>query len=158
MPQLDISTYPSQLFWLLITFTSLYFILSKFIIPRISRVLLKRSDAIDGKLRQAFILRQKSESLLADYESIIAGSRVKAEACSSQMEMELSKKMAFENKKIMDNISSRIASSEKSIANSNKEIINNISPQVIDLSQEILFKLTDKKLDKSLLNKYHREV
>ncbi|MBT7451768.1 MAG: F0F1 ATP synthase subunit B', partial [Rhodospirillaceae bacterium] len=42
MPQFDPSTFSSQLFWLLICFVVLYWVISKFAIPRIGDILEQR--------------------------------------------------------------------------------------------------------------------
>ena len=46
MPQLEISTFPSQIFWLVVSFLLLYLILSKIIVPRIASVLKDRENEI----------------------------------------------------------------------------------------------------------------
>ena len=42
IPQLDIVSYPSQLFWFFLSFSILYFIVSKSVIPRIENIVRKR--------------------------------------------------------------------------------------------------------------------
>ena len=42
MPQLDVTTWPSQLFWLAITFLALYIVISRIAIPRTGGVIEKR--------------------------------------------------------------------------------------------------------------------
>ncbi|MDA0332531.1 MAG: hypothetical protein O3C30_05120, partial [Proteobacteria bacterium] len=42
LPQLDISTWPSQLFWLVVLFTAGYTLMAKFVTPRIGSVLEER--------------------------------------------------------------------------------------------------------------------
>ena len=42
MPQLEISTFPSQIFWLVVSFLILYIIMAKVIVPRISSVIKNR--------------------------------------------------------------------------------------------------------------------
>jgi hypothetical protein len=48
MPQLDNVTYLSQIFWCFITFTSLYFILLKKILPHIAKILKLRKKLINN--------------------------------------------------------------------------------------------------------------
>ncbi len=42
MPQLDFSTFPNQIFWLLVTLVVIYFVLSRIALPRIGSVLAER--------------------------------------------------------------------------------------------------------------------
>ena len=53
MPQLDISTWPPQLFWLAVTFIALYFVISRVAIPRTGGVIALRKSTIDGDLASA---------------------------------------------------------------------------------------------------------
>ena len=46
MPQLEITTYPSQIFWLVVSFLILYLIMSKIIIPKIASVIKSRESEI----------------------------------------------------------------------------------------------------------------
>jgi hypothetical protein len=48
MPQLDRVTFVSQIFWCLLTFSSLYFILLKKTLPQIAKVLKLRKKKIDS--------------------------------------------------------------------------------------------------------------
>ena len=53
MPQLDVTTWPSQLFWLAITFLALYIVISRIAIPRTGGVIEKRKATISGDLAAA---------------------------------------------------------------------------------------------------------
>ena len=57
MPQLDTSTFTSQLFWLIVCFFSMLFIMSRFIVPRIADILEQRQRKIDGYLNKAHNIR-----------------------------------------------------------------------------------------------------
>ena len=46
LPQLDYSTWASQIFWLFLVFGALYFVLATFILPRLREGLSERSDRI----------------------------------------------------------------------------------------------------------------
>ena len=50
LPQLDITTWPSQLFWLVVTFVIGYFLISLLVAPSISSVLENRSNKISDDL------------------------------------------------------------------------------------------------------------
>ena len=53
MPQLAFSTYPTQIFWLLVTLAVIYFILSRVALPRIGGVLAERAGTITNDLAKA---------------------------------------------------------------------------------------------------------
>ena len=67
MPQLDPSTFGSQLFWLLVCFGALYLVLSFIVIPRIDKTLAARAETLEGNLAEAENLRVQAE---AAFESL----------------------------------------------------------------------------------------
>ena len=47
MPQLDLSTFPSQLFWLAVVFIVLYVLMARLGLPKIGTVLAERRQRIE---------------------------------------------------------------------------------------------------------------
>lgn len=63
MPQLDISVYPSQLFWLGLSFVVLYGFMRWMVTPRVSRILHKRNSMLEKKLEDIDVFRKEIEQL-----------------------------------------------------------------------------------------------
>ena len=61
LPQLDYSTWASQIFWLFLVFGALYFVLATFILPRLREGLSERSDRISDDLDQASNMQREAE-------------------------------------------------------------------------------------------------
>jgi len=89
MPQLDVTTYASQLFWLLVTFVPFYLVVYKIALPRISEVLEARQDKIDDDLKKATARKEEAEAVLAEYEKLQADSRAKAQEALRQVQEEM---------------------------------------------------------------------
>jgi len=53
MPQFDISWFPSQIFWLVVTFAIFYFVLSNFVLPQLGAAIEGRASKIEGDLARA---------------------------------------------------------------------------------------------------------
>ena len=79
MPQLDTSSFTSQLFWLIICFFSMMFIMSKFIIPKISEIMEQRQRKIDSYLNKAADFKQQAEAALLKYQDALAKATAKAD-------------------------------------------------------------------------------
>ena len=80
MPQFDVTTYPSQIFWLIVCFAALFFVLSKLLIPKISEVLQVRQEKIEDDLMRAEKLKNEAADVLEAYNKAIAEARGKAQA------------------------------------------------------------------------------
>ena len=75
LPQLDFSTYPSQLFWLVISFALLLYLMKNRALPRVTEILETRQARIQGDLDQAAALRGEAEAAAAQYEQAVAQAR-----------------------------------------------------------------------------------
>jgi F-type H+-transporting ATPase subunit b len=63
-PPFQTSTFPSQLFSLLIAFVVLYVIVSRLALPRVGKTIDDRQSAIDGDLAAAQKLKDESDAAL----------------------------------------------------------------------------------------------
>ena len=78
MPQLDPQYWFSQIFWLILTFGTLFVLLSKFILPKISNNLEIRKSQILENIEMAEKQRLESENKIKEYEKIILDSKNQA--------------------------------------------------------------------------------
>lgn len=69
MPQLDISTYLPQLFWLIVIFSVMLGVFIGLFLPKITRILQKRLDVIDQADRKIENLKISNLSLQKSYET-----------------------------------------------------------------------------------------
>lgn len=79
LPQLDAHTYPTQIFWLVVTFVILYAIMSKVALPRIAEVLEERQERIADDIETAERLRSEAAAVQAEYEKALADARGRAQ-------------------------------------------------------------------------------
>jgi F-type H+-transporting ATPase subunit b len=80
MPQLDSSTFLSQIFWLIVTFGVLYWLLKTRALPKVSEVLEARQDRIASDLDRAATLRAEAEAAARKQEEVVAQAHARANA------------------------------------------------------------------------------
>ena len=78
MPQLNPEFWISQIFWLTLTFGILYVVLSKLILPKISKNLELRKSLIQENIEAAETQRKESETKLKNFDEIVSKSKVDA--------------------------------------------------------------------------------
>ena len=78
MPQFAFETFTGQIFWLVLSFGIMYFLLSRFILPKIDQGLTNRGDRIADDLDEASRMQKQAEQAEADYEQAVADARAKA--------------------------------------------------------------------------------
>jgi F-type H+-transporting ATPase subunit b len=83
-PPFDTTTYPSQLFWLAITFAVLFAVLWRIALPRIGGAIAARKGQIDGDLATAQAHRKAAEDASAAYDAALAAARSRAHALAEE--------------------------------------------------------------------------
>ncbi|MEO0362445.1 MAG: F0F1 ATP synthase subunit B' [Pseudomonadota bacterium] len=116
MPQLDFTSWPSQIFWLVVAMVALFYILKSVALPRISEGLEERSDAIEDDLDRAAEFRKRAEEAEAAYEKALADARAKAQEIAQETRDEIQKEVDAALAKADAEIAARTAEGEKRIA------------------------------------------
>jgi F-type H+-transporting ATPase subunit b len=78
LPQLDPSSFPSQIFWLAVSFLLLFWLFKTKALPRVGEVLESRQDRIAADLDRATKLREEAEAALVRYQKVVADAQGKA--------------------------------------------------------------------------------
>ena len=84
LPQMNVDTFASQLFWLVLTFGILMIVMNRFAIPNISGAIVRRQGQIQGDLASAEELQQQATESLKAYESSLASARSRALALADE--------------------------------------------------------------------------
>ena len=75
LPQLDFSTYTSQIFWMFAGFILLYILFAKKSIPEISSSVESRRDKIESDLNNAHDFKEQANKVHAEYEAALQAAR-----------------------------------------------------------------------------------
>ena len=98
MPQLDFSTFPNQIFWLVVSITVLYFILSRVALPRIGSVMAERAGTIANDLAAAEQLKLQAAEAERAYGKALDDARAAAnkviEAAKAEIQADLNAAIA----------------------------------------------------------------
>ena len=154
LPQLDISTWPTQLFWLVISFSVGYFLVSTFVIPSISTVLEKRSDKLSSDLNKAKKAQEDAKNAFNAYQASLNDARIEAAntlaKAAAEAKLDTAKREAALNKKLDANSKK----AEEKISKIREETLSSLSELATDISQKIITDLTPIKVQKSVVKKY----
>jgi len=125
-PPFDTSTFPSQLFWLAITFFTLYFLLSRWLLPRIGSALEERRDRIADDLDAAAQMRSQAEETAAAYEQSLADARAKAAGLAAEAKAEMDKVIEEETRTATQAAEAKMAEAEARINAAKATAIENV--------------------------------
>ncbi len=141
MPQLDISTWLPQLFWLAVTFCILYYVVSSMIIPRTGGVIELRKSTVENDLAQAGKLRSESEAALKSYDEALVSARSKASALSAEARAKLGAEADAQVSKLNSELAAKISSAEKAVAAAKAKAMDSIDSIAGELSSDIVGRL-----------------
>jgi F-type H+-transporting ATPase subunit b len=149
MPQLDISAWPPQLFWLAISFALLYFVVSKLIIPRTGGVIELRKSTIEGDLAAATRNKAESEAALKAYEASLAEARTKAGAEALQIRNALHAETESARNKLDADLSAKAADADKKITTAKNKALAGVEAMASDIASSIVDQLAGTKVTKT---------
>lgn len=140
LPQFDTSTYASQIFWLTVSFTLLYLLMSRMSLPRITEVMEMRQTQKDNNLNRAGQMHEEAEKIEATYQETLQKAREDAQERMTQAENKASARFSEENARFLEHTRNRLASAEQNIAKAKAEALHSLA----DISAEIAAEITQK--------------
>ena len=84
LPQLDATTYASQVFWLLVTFALLYLLMDRVFLPRLGGVIEERRNRIADDYDQAAEFSRQAEDAQTAYDRSLADAKARAASISAE--------------------------------------------------------------------------
>jgi F-type H+-transporting ATPase subunit b len=115
LPQLDLTTFPSQIFWLAVTCFVLFHLMNKIALPRIASALEERADAIADDLDRAEEFKRKAGEAETAYQQALADARTTAQGIVAETRAEIQKDVDAAMATADAEISARAGESEKRI-------------------------------------------
>lgn len=144
MPQLDFSTFPNQIFWLVVALVVIYLVLSRIALPRISSILAERQNTISGDVAAAEDYKAKAREAEAAYEKALADARSQAQKIVAEMQAELKKQIDAATANADADITARAAASETKIAEIRSNALVTVEAVAKDTAAEIVAALGGK--------------
>lgn len=141
MPQLDVSTYTSQIFWLCVSFLMMFFIMSQFIVPKISEIMSQRQRKIDDYLSAAHEFKMQTEEIVEKYEEALEKANKKADEAMGKARQTVQELIDKSQKEADDKLKLRLSESEKQIAEIRQDAAEKAEIISIDLAADIAAKI-----------------
>lgn len=134
-PAFDTTWYASQLFWLAILFTVLYLTLSRFVLPKLSDTLEKRSDRIASDLDQAARLNDQATEAQKALELRVAQARNKARETSEKAREKMEAEMTSEIARVDAEIEKKLEAADTRISALRASAMKNVEQIAIDTAE-----------------------
>jgi F-type H+-transporting ATPase subunit b len=151
MPQFDPAFFAPQLFWLAVTFITLYILMSKVALPKIGAVLDERQRKIDDNLDKAAQLKAEAEAAIAAYEKALADSRSHAHAVIKEASDRLAKQADDRTRELSAKLSEQIKAGEVRIAAAKDKALANVRDIALDVAGATVARLVGASPDQGSL-------
>jgi len=147
LPQFEPGFFTAQIFWEAITFLVLLYLMTKFIIPKINRLLDQRATIIQNDLDTAARSRKESEHLLAEYQRKLDKLHEEADTIMAQARKEMIERHALSMRQLEEDIQRKKQKFREEIDFAKQQAtkeVRNIFAEVAILAAE---KLIEKNMD-----------
>lgn len=138
MPQLDITTFGNQIFWLMVTLVVIYFVLSRIALPRIAAVLAERQGTITNDLAAAEDLKAKAVEAEEAYNKALADARAEAQAIVAEAKAEIKADLDAATAKADAEIAAKAAEGEKKIAEIRAGALESVKEVATETAAEVI--------------------
>jgi len=117
VPQMEFADYFPQIAWSIFAFSTLYFLMAKLALPRITNILESRQRRLDQDLELAEKLRDEATAALAGYESLMAAAHAKTEIILLEARETLQRETVQRLDALKAQLESKVTESERRIQN-----------------------------------------
>ena len=141
MPQLEPSSFISQIFWLTITFLTLWFVMSFFIVPRITSIIDERQQKIGVDIQKAEKVNQKALAVLERYQTMLEKAQNEIDEKIAFQKAEIEASAELKKAEISQYLTQKIVNNEKMIKKEREETLQSAGKIADQVAELILQKL-----------------
>ena len=158
LPQLDFTTWPTQIFWLVVSFALAYILMWRVALPRIGSVLEERHNRIQGDLKRAKAASENAEQARQAFEVMLAESREKASAVMREATESIRNKMERKIKTSNASTAEKMAEAEKDIAEAKARAMIDVVDIASTSAAEAVAQLTNIKISQADATKQVKKI
>lgn len=140
-PAFDASTFPSQIFWLAISFVILYVVLSRVILPKLGGVIEQRKGRIAADLDEAARMKSEADEALVEMDKQLAKARADARAKAEQTRAGIDARIAEASAAKASELDVKLSEAETRIDAMKSEAMANVAAIATTTTSAILAQL-----------------
>jgi F-type H+-transporting ATPase subunit b len=141
LPQLDVGSFSSQLFWLAVFFLIVFLFMMLVAVPRLAGILDARRGKIDGDIGEAERLRALAAEAQKTYDATMAEARGRARRLLAEAEEQNAAQLAERTRAAHDEAERRIADAVRRIEGARLAAMRGIRAMAVDLVADITVKI-----------------
>ncbi|WP_425410973.1 F0F1 ATP synthase subunit B [Hyphococcus sp.] len=143
LPQLDPAWWPSQLFWLVVTFGVLYWLMAGRFLPSLGGAIEERRDRIADDLDQASEFKRQADEAEAAYNKALADARAKAQSIAADTRADVDKEIAALQAETDEALDNQLDAAEARIAKMKTDAAEKVREAARDTTRAVVEALID---------------
>jgi F-type H+-transporting ATPase subunit b len=145
LPQFDFAFFPGQIFWLAITFTVLYILMSRIALPGVARTQEKRRAAIAADLAAASAANEEAKKLIASYEKTLADAHAEGRAILNDLTRKTAQQLMDRQAEQQQILNKRLLEAEARIGAARAAALADAQGAIAELADIALEKIVGSK-------------
>ena len=153
LPQLDLSTYPSLMFWSIASLIIGYILMRYLVTPNIKSILNSRETNIQNDLVKAKTSSQEAEKIRQSIVKSQDDIKSKSQKIISESILETKLSIEKKDKEISKKLELKVAEAEERIFDTQNIVINEVINNAEEITANVVKKFTNIKYNKSNIKK-----
>ncbi len=153
LPQLNLNTYPSLVFWSVVFLIIGYFFMRYLVTPNIKSILNNRETNIQNDLVKAKSSSQETEKIKENIISTQTELKSRSQLIVNQALSETKQNIEKKEKEITQKLNEKVVKAEQKILDTQKLVIQEVIKNAEELTSNVIENITDLKYDKVEGNK-----
>ncbi len=152
LPQMDTTTFASQLFWLAVLFGVLYVVLSRVALPKIGQVIEERRDRIADDLDKASQLKAETDKAIESYETALAEARARAHKMAQETRDAINEDVEQQKAALEEKLAGKLADAEQSIKATKETALANVREVAVDTAAAVVVQILGDEADQGAVD------
>lgn len=152
MPQLEVADFAPQIFWLVVTFGTLYLIMARAALPRVADILRTREERIANDVDRAESLNKEARKALEGYEKSLSDARARAHEIAQEKREEVQAEIKEAHAQAEEGLAKKTQDAETRISAARDAAMANLREIATAAAGEIVNKLMGARPDASKLD------
>ena len=148
LPQLDFNTYPSLIFWSVVSLIIGYILMKYLVTPNIKSILNNRETNIQNDLVKAKTSSQETEKIKENIINSQTELKSRSQLIVNQALSETKQNIEKKEKDINQKLNEKVVQAEKQIMETQKLVIKKVISNAEELTAKVIQNLTDLKYDR----------
>lgn len=142
LPQFDLSQWPGQIAWLIITFVVLYILFQWVFVPNIGETISQREDRIAGDIKAARRLKEEAEAQARAAAEEMSAARDRAQKLAADAKAEAKSNAAKQRAEEAGRLAKGFADAEARIAAARDSAMQHVHSIAAETAEAMISKLT----------------